>query len=205
MRRVSTVFTLLWATSLFLMLTALGMARPSTALACSCSGPTTPEEAIRGATAVFAGRVTQITEESQPDEGPATLGRLFVMEVLTSWKGHVGSTITIGAGDLNCGIGFSLNERWLVYASSGANGVLRAWLCSGTRPLMSAREDIAWLGRGDPPLDADTTAAILGVDKSVVQRLEGLEPYIRLALAVVIGAGCLLGLLWLRRWRRRNA
>ena len=219
MRHVAPRSPIFCATAVLLLLLALDMVRPRTAYACYCF-KSSPGEAFVGADVVFVGTVAKITQASDTDVGSlrgsnmlsgsfvgSMPGKVVQLEPISWWKGAKNPAVTpivvnTGSGGGDCGVQFVEGQRWLVYASGREN--LYTNICTRTRPLEYAKEDVARLGPGEPPLDRDTLAQVLQIDKSELERLDGATPYIRLAIASAISVGCLAGLLWLRRWRKRK-
>lgn len=126
-----------------LLLVALTLLwRPETAQACSCppSGP--PCQAAYDADVVFAGSVRAIEPARVPGHPDGAVVRFDVergfinataraLELWWQW----GST---------CGYRFVAGERYLVYASKTELGLV-ASICSGTRLLKDAAQDVAYL------------------------------------------------------------
>jgi hypothetical protein len=114
---------------------------------CSCIPPVPPREALGQADAVFAGRVVSVTERREG--GPAFPGRPYLEVRIVPerrWKGAAGDTVTVATSDnsASCGYAFEQGRDYLVYA--GGEDALRVFICSRTRPLADAAEDVAALG-----------------------------------------------------------
>ncbi|HXW06711.1 MAG TPA: hypothetical protein VD833_15855 [Vicinamibacterales bacterium] len=117
------------------------------ARACSCprSGP--PCQATWSADVVFLGTVRSI--EEVPHE---TLGSRYT-ELLVSFdvdRGIVNATtgrldVVTGRGGGSCGYAFKAGRRYLVYAWKGPGGGLSTGICSRTRPVEDAEEDLRYL------------------------------------------------------------
>ena len=129
------------------------------AYACSCVPPGPPEMALQEATAVFSGKVTdrQIGQRLHfafryPFIHLYQAGAKFTFAVSEIWKGAPYETIIIntGTGGGDCGLGLRTGEEYLIYAY-GEQNALGSNICTRTRPLANASEDIAILGTGDPP------------------------------------------------------
>jgi hypothetical protein len=134
-----------------LLLALAGTLRSASAQACSCVTQTR-EQAFESAAAVFEGRVTEITR-SKPDAENGS-GRLLVsMLVVRAWKGVEVERVTVlTAGDgAACGYGFRQGESYLVYAYQGG-AQPKVSLCSRTRPVAEAGEDLDALGMGVVPV-----------------------------------------------------
>ena len=175
--------------------------------ACTCASPGTPCESYGGAEAVFVGTVTGISTEkrSKSETGWTPLAYKFAVE--HSYLGVAGTDIEVftGRGGGDCGFGFAVGKRYLVYAYRFENKLTTS-ICSRTRPYARATEDLAFLGnlssapkgatiygqiiRGTPrkkdvpPLSEDTLLKIEGEgvrreirpDADGRYRIEGLPP-----------------------------
>jgi len=142
--------------SLVSLLVAGSWAIPHVASACSCLPPEPPKQALDSAEAVFVGRLIAADDASADD----TVRRIYYQfQVSRAWKGELGATVTLSsaASSAACGRGFALDDEYLIYASADQSGELTDSLCSRTRTLVSADEDLALLGPGRPP--APNTAA----------------------------------------------
>jgi len=140
------------------LLVAGSWAIPHVASACSCLPPEPPKDALDKAEAVFVGRVV-VADDAGADD---TFRRIhYQFEVSRSWKGEPGATVTLSsaASSAACGRSFALDEEYLVYASADQSGDLTDSLCSRTRTLVSADEDLAVLGPGRLPETAAPTTA----------------------------------------------
>jgi hypothetical protein len=155
----------------FLLLLVLATLAPrASAWACSCAPSGPPCQNTFQVDAIFSGVVQNITVI--PEDGPplrpgaARLPRAFRVEfdVIDTFRGIEGKTasvLTSGSGPA-CGYGFTQGERYLVYASKGTAGLVTG-ICSRTRKLSEAREDLEFL----KTLAAQTTqtARIFGTVK----------------------------------------
>lgn len=118
------------------------LSAPRPAAACSCAPPPPPKEAMEKAKAVFAGKVTGVVDR----DGRKTV----TLDVSRSWKGAgvkkvVVTTASSGAA---CGYGFSTkgDAEYLVYAFDDGAGGLSTNICTRTKPLAGAEEDLKELG-----------------------------------------------------------
>jgi 5-hydroxyisourate hydrolase-like protein (transthyretin family) len=129
------------------VLVLCGVVSP-TANACTCARPGTPCESYGAATAVFVGTATSAREadrgnQKQIDWAP----KAFKFSVEQSYLGVDGTEIEVftGRGGGDCGYGFQIGERYLVYASRYENR-LTTGICTRTKPFAQAADDIAFLG-----------------------------------------------------------
>ncbi len=107
--------------------------------ACSCVMPEL-EGAIASADAIFEGRVVSF------EEG------LVVMRITQEWKGVDTETLEFSAGPSLCEYPFEVGGFYLVYAEHDGSG-LATHLCSRTRAISDAEEDLRALGAGITPVD----------------------------------------------------
>ncbi len=146
-----TRYTLVMRSLIGLSAAILALALPSPAHACSCAEPPPPALALQRAAAVFEG--TAIAAIASDDGQTANVG----LRVSRQWKGTPGETISVmtAANPATCGFPFESGKTYLVYAET-MNGQLAVSLCSRTRPIEAADDDIASLGlqqdtpTGDP-------------------------------------------------------
>jgi hypothetical protein len=119
---------------------------PSRAEACSCVGGIPLCESLWMTAAVFSGEVVAIAEPGG-QQGPQFARRRVTFRVLDVWRGSVGASveITTGMGGGDCGYNFVKGSRYLVYAHANNAGELSTGICSRTRLLSAASEDIAYL------------------------------------------------------------
>ncbi|MEK5252867.1 hypothetical protein NST74_05325 [Paenibacillus sp. FSL F4-0125] len=143
-----------------LIFMALLTVRPSVTYACSCVVPAEPLEALESSTAVFVGKVVKIKEPRGTIISSADPVKV-TFEVGSSWKGVEGNkvTLTTALSSASCGFEFVEGESYIVYANDnreGDSGKLVASLCSRTKLLASASEDLKELG---PSISAGTPTA----------------------------------------------
>ena len=122
-------------------------------LACSCVPPPPPAEALEASSAVFAGIVLDVEDHSIIEPTAVTFGdRVVTFRVLRYWKGvdsRIVQVTTSGSG-ASCGYPFQEGRNYLVYAHGESDLVVS--LCSRTRRLKDAREDLDALGPGTSTL-----------------------------------------------------
>lgn len=122
---------------------------PKTNHACSCA-PIDIIEQIRAHDLIFSGTVSHIQKPigfvvSSADEMKVT------MQVDQQWKGNVSfeTIIFTAQSSVSCGYPFVMNESYLVYATQH-DGKVRTGLCTATKLLTDASEDLQHLGEGTP-------------------------------------------------------
>jgi hypothetical protein len=122
------------------------------ALACSCL-QRSPAEAYEQAVAVFEGHVIDL-QRLEPAAGQQIPELKVRFAVVRSWKGMEQEQVelTTASDSAGCGVPFTKDGDYLVYASASANG-LSASLCSRTRAITEATEDLRVLGMGATPVD----------------------------------------------------
>jgi hypothetical protein len=119
---------------------------PRAARACSCLPPAPPADAAGRATAVFEGRTFGARREQNELR--------FAFEVTRVWKGEVPPSIEIVTAlqSAACGRSYEFGVPYVVYASTRDDGTLVDNLCSRSRMVVDAVEDLDTLGAGRPPL-----------------------------------------------------
>lgn len=125
------------------------------AVACSCAGSGPPCAATWDADAVFAGRVRSIEEVNHDAWGapyPSLLVRFDAEHAFVNAGPGPVEVMTARWGPA-CGYSFKVGTSYLVYAGKAASGRLVTGICSRTRPLDDAEEDLRYL-RALPPAAA---------------------------------------------------
>ncbi len=127
--------------------------KPVPVAACSCAMIPSPEEGLSNSQVVFSGEVTKIKDNSRLLGG---YGKTVLFNVKETWKGTNDAEIAIstGSGGGDCGIGFVVGQAYLVYANISdmyEEKSLSATICSPTKELGNATEDLAILGQGEVP------------------------------------------------------
>jgi hypothetical protein len=137
--------------------------------ACSCAGPGTPCQAVGNAAAVFKGKVLNVTfipavisppvsangrtavnrsDGAAPKNRFLRASRVVRMQVseplsgLTQGQKEIEIVTGLGAGD--CGYPFEPGGEYIVYAHKNGEGQLETSICSRTRPLARADEDLRY-------------------------------------------------------------
>jgi hypothetical protein len=113
---------------------------PRAADACSCMGPGAPCDAAWRADAVFVGHVVSIDSSGMG-------GRFVQLAVVEAFRGFQLSQVTVvtGYSGADCGYSFQMGESYVVYAHRTTTGQLGTSICSRTRPLAEATEDLGYL------------------------------------------------------------
>lgn len=160
--------------TLLFLLSALTSAFAPSTLACTCVGPAPPATAMAVADVVFAGTVTDRYDAASGSEISSSGDPIvYTFQVTSMWKGRLTEVLRVVSerSGASCGAVFDVGSSYLVYASSdpdredtdeggslgwgvltakdAAAGTLRTELCTRTRPLVDAVEDLAAL---PPPL-----------------------------------------------------
>jgi hypothetical protein len=123
------------------------------AAACSCADPGPPCRALPRSDAVFVGKVADIedVDADPPKEGgvrnPQRRVRLVVEENFRGAGVKRGAPLEVatGLGGGDCGYGFEVGERYLVYAEHAGGEALYTGICTRTRTLSDAAEDLQYL------------------------------------------------------------
>ena len=112
--------------------------------ACTCPEPPPPSEALKGAVAVFVGRVVEIRGR----KADYANGVLVKLRVRRAWKGVASETalVTTPPDSGACGYGFQSGKDYLVYAYARKSGRFQTNICTRTTTLARARADLAVLG-----------------------------------------------------------
>ena len=117
------------------------------ALACSCAQPTV-EQAFARSSAVIAGTVKEVEEPFWVWIGLSASGSYDVtFRVMKRWKGAEADTLTVRTrltGEA-CGYPFEIGGAYLVFVAPGPAEDLQTGICSGTRDLVGAEEDVRTL------------------------------------------------------------
>lgn len=139
-------------------------------LACSCAGPArTPCAAAGTSTAVFVGKVLEIADPPPlklvpstgnngrvyanrqtgspiPPERRLRAVRLSVGDVLMGVDASQRQIeILTGFGGGDCGYAFQPGVDYVIYAHTNAAGALETGICSRTRPVAEAAEDVKYI------------------------------------------------------------
>ncbi len=157
------------------------------ASACSCLPKQAPCQAYWEASVVFAGTVnfsSTVTPKAGKYQFSSRLVRFTVDEAFRGLSGTKAEVMT-GLGDADCGYGFRLGGQYLVYAYRQEDGKLYTGICSRTRPLSDATDDLAYMrGLGG----AEPGGTIFGEVRSNV-RADGSEARLKTSGVKIIVEG----------------
>jgi hypothetical protein len=112
--------------------------------ACSCVPPEPPDQAVRDSAAVFSGKVVRVYGGKNAQE------KTVELEVVRVWKGIGKPRVTLKthSHSASCGFPFREGETYLVYSQKDGHGDLTTSICSRTRRMSQASEDLEALGPG---------------------------------------------------------
>jgi hypothetical protein len=119
---------------------------PRSARACSCLPAKPPAEARSAADAVFEGK---LVAQSDADADHTR----FEFSVSRVWKGDVAAATYVVSHkqSATCGRTYRADTTYIVYARTAKDGGLTDGLCSRSRPVEDAAEDLRVLGEGRAP------------------------------------------------------
>ena len=123
-----------------LLIAAVAMTATS-ALACTCTNTPTPASEFALHDSVFTGRVQSIHTID-------AFNIAVQIQVYSVWKGPVSVQIvvTTAPDGAMCGASFVVGEEYLVYGGIAAGDMVFTHLCTRTRPMTHAQEDLLYLG-----------------------------------------------------------
>jgi len=121
--------------------------------ACTCAGSSPPCESFGTASAVFAGTVIGERVSERPkrmDRNEVEIDwapRAVKFSVEQAYSGGIGTEVEVftGRGGGDCGYGFRIGQRYLVYAYRYKDNLTTS-ICTRTRLFTQATEDLAFLG-----------------------------------------------------------
>ena len=138
--------------ALIVLLVALWfLVQPELIYACSCVEPDSPSEELAHSAAVFMGRVVSVREFDSVGGASGSLDPTTVeFDVQTIWKGPDYQTmfLTTARSEASCGFTFTEGITYVVYSRDGST----VGLCSRTRELSEASDDLVELGEGNVPV-----------------------------------------------------
>jgi photosystem II stability/assembly factor-like uncharacterized protein len=127
---------------------------PAPASACSCAGPAPVQEELSRKTAVFSGKVTGVAGPNRGFVRSSADPVRITFEVGNVWKGELlaQTDVYTAASSASCGYdSFAVGKEYIVYASTDKDQLVTG-LCSRTKLLTAAGEDLQALGNGYGPL-----------------------------------------------------
>jgi hypothetical protein len=156
----------LLAAALVLTAAAVPWLVPSGARACSCVMPPPPEQALEEADAVLQARAFAMRNDD--------MRAYYRFEVDRVWKGDVGSHVEISTPlhAASCGRSYAIGTQYVIYARRSASGELTDMLCTRTRAMSSAAEDLEVLGPGHAPYEQPVLPADAGPEPTEPPRIE---------------------------------
>ena len=117
--------------------------------ACSCIGGIPACQATWQAHAVFVGEVLEIGDAPPADrsDSGSLYRRQVSVRVIESFRGGLEPSVKVftGSGGGDCGYAFASQQAYLIYAHRLPNGRLTTGICSRTRPVGEAVDDLAYL------------------------------------------------------------
>jgi hypothetical protein len=131
-------------------------ALPQVCFACSCIPAESPAESAAKANAVFRAQVV-VVERLEGRQGAQY--QRAALRVTTVWKGTVTTETMIytGSNSADCGYPFQMGGEYVIYANTNTatndwpSAALTTSICSRTRPVAEAADDLAAFGPGHPP------------------------------------------------------
>lgn len=120
--------------------------------------------------AVFSGRVVEISDVPRGEGTNVFLSKRVKFAIIDAFRGVTGETVDVltGSGGGDCGYRFEMNESYLVYGWKNDEGNFSTGICSRTRKLSDAVDDLAYI-RG--LADAKPGGSIYGrVNKYLIRK-----------------------------------
>jgi hypothetical protein len=125
----------------FIFTVALGFVQ--SAFACSCLDSGSAENELKRSTAVFSGKAIDVDSRQCKT----------TFEIYRYWKGVSTKTIVVFSSHSLCGYFFTKDKEYLVYAFGDKR--LSTNICTGTKELSQAKEDLEKLGEGTEVQESD--------------------------------------------------
>ena len=121
------------------LLCLISLAAP-TSHACECRSIGSPRKELKKASAVFVGEVVEA--------GVGGSSSRYKFRVERYWKGVREEYIIISVGYGLCARPFTVGQKWLVYAFDYEKEGLTSDVCTRTKRLTVADDDLKALGKG---------------------------------------------------------
>lgn len=163
------------------------------AFACSCADRST-QERLDDAAAVFVGKVIH---KGLPSILRSGATREYAFDVQRAWKGVSTKRITIQAldgGSESCGISFSKNQSYIIFAHYDEKRMLQTNLCSGNVQA-SADESAAILGTAAMEGDALNGGGYVG-------SMPSLNLFLYISALILVAAASIMAWKAIQRKRR---
>lgn len=117
------------------------------AQACTCAAPAGPAEGLKRSTAVFRGRVSEISRPFWDRIGLTNSGGHRVkFAVVKQWKGTASKSIEVATrltGEA-CGFPFEEKNEYLVYVVTEPKDI-QTGICTGTKNIIEAEQEMKQL------------------------------------------------------------
>ncbi len=138
------------------------------ARACSCVMPGAPRDELGQSSAVFTGTVSSIRSALLP----FGTGKTVTFAVDKTWKGVTDKRLIVATAkdSAECGFPFTTGGQYLVYARNEGGQSLSASLCSRTKELAQAADDLTALGTPEKNYTTPTSSG-LSDDREIAPRL----------------------------------
>ncbi|RKN66084.1 hypothetical protein [Paenibacillus ginsengarvi] len=146
--------TIVWMLIVLLSAGIVFSLAPAPASACSCAGPAPVQEELNRKTAVFSGKVTGVAGPNRGFIRSSADPVRITFEVGKVWKGELlaQTDVYTASSSASCGYdSFAVGKEYIVYASTDKDQLVTG-LCSRTKLLTAAGEDLQALGNGYGPL-----------------------------------------------------
>lgn len=116
---------------------------PARALACSCIAEVPLCQSFWQADVVFAGEVLSFEKLDPKQMFSKRLARVRVDRV---WRGEAAGVVEIstGSGGGDCGYSFRRGQSYVIYAHKGPGGALSTNICTPTKLLSKASDDLEY-------------------------------------------------------------
>lgn len=161
--------------------------------ACSCAESLPVKKELQRSSAVFSGEVIEMLDDNENSSVISSDDPIAVLfKVEESWKEMNQTEVAIytARSSASCGFEFALGNEYLVYADE-TDGEFSVNLCSNTKLLSSATDDIQELGEGKKPTEQTSIELTNG---------NNTNNYIYIALLAV---GLLVGGIYMTRRLKR--
>lgn len=138
-----------------LALLPAGLLTTQTAHACSCMAPKPPVESAQNASAVFHAKLISVADVPKAHQYSID-NKIYKFEVVRTFKGQLDAQVNVhtAGNSAACGRDYGApGSEWLIYARIDEQGQTHDNLCSRSRPIADAAEDIAELEANADALD----------------------------------------------------